>query len=307
MKCSARQLVHLAAVVEARSFTVAAQKIGLTQPALSKSIKDLEGRIGGTLFRRSSFGTTPTQLAMVLADYGTTIAGLEEKAGREVDELIRARKINLLVGAPPAIATYLLPNIMSSFLKSRPNVHVKLTASNSATPPFDLIGNVIDLYVGVLRIKEAPAGIISEPLFEDKLEIFVRKGHPLLSKSSIAVTDINHYSWIKSPSGSFARELTETALHLAGFGEINVAFEVESFAAQMNMLEGADFVCMLPQRMLGNKPGLVAITESIPGLAASIPVGVFRDGAVPVSPLVRDFIAQLRSVLCNPPTGAARS
>lgn len=294
MRYSVKQLAHLAAVVDAGSLSLAADRLGLTQPALSKSLSQLEQRIGAPLLRRSKSGSSPTALGRMLAVQGETIISSVRRAEMQVGDWNRANIGNLIIGAPPSIAAYLMPSVIADFLASRPNVTMRVEVTPLAGLLEKIATNRMDMYVGVTRPTRVLDGFSTIPIYSDELAVFAREGHPIFDGPSLTVSDLTRYRWTAPLQDSFFRGILDVALNNAGLSLVDVAMETFSFDLQVSLLRQTDFLAMLPRKFGAQHVGLRRIHEidaALPG--RNFTVSVLRRDTAETSPLAISFIDSL--------------
>lgn len=292
MRYSTRQLVHLAAVVDAGSLSLAAEKLGVTQPALSKSLRQLEQRVGAPLLQRSKSGSSPTALGRMLAVQGEAIISSARRAEMQVEDWNRASVGNLVIGAPPTIAAYLMPSVIADFLASRPHVTMRVEVSPLAGLQEKLATNRMDMYVGVTRPTRLD-GFDAIPIYRDELSVFARKDHPIFENPP-RVEDLARFRWTAPLQDTFFRGLLDVALNNAGVPFVDVAMETFSFDLQVSLLRQTEFLAMLPRKFGAQHIGLRRIEEVEPDLPArNFTVCVLRREAPETSPLAMSFIDSL--------------
>lgn len=294
MRYSVRQLVHLAAVVDAGSLSLAADRLGVTQPALSKSLSQLEQRVGAPLLRRSKAGSAPTALGRMLAVQGETIISSVRRAEMQVNDWNRASIGNLVIGAPPTIAAYLMPSVIADFLSSRPHVTMRVEVTQLAGLLEKLSTNRMDMYVGVTRPTRLIDGFNTIPIYTDALSVFAREGHPIFARRSLTVADLGRYRWTAPLQDTFFRGVLDTALNNAELPLVDVAMETFSFDLQVSLLRQTDFLAMLPSKFGAQHVGLRRIEEIDRMLRPrDFTVSVLRRDPPETSPLAISFIDSL--------------
>ena len=126
MKLDPKHLAQLSVIVEAGSFQTAADRLGLTQPALSRNMKALETRLGATLFNRDGRKSVPNALGLRLARNGQVIRLAEEQASVLADQSSQGAVGELRVGAPPIVAGRFLSSAMARFIRENPSCVVEM-------------------------------------------------------------------------------------------------------------------------------------------------------------------------------------
>lgn len=162
------QLRYFVAVAETGGFVKAAQRCGVTQPSLSQQIRKLEAELGVTLFDRSSRGAVPTEAGRALLPRAQRILSEVRETVAGVKEDVEAGRGPLSVGAIPTIAPYLMPPVLSRFLRAHPDC--ELTVREDLTER--LIEAVVD--------HELDAAVMSTPVDHPALDVQVIGREPLL-------------------------------------------------------------------------------------------------------------------------------
>ncbi|KMK66158.1 LysR family transcriptional regulator [Puniceibacterium sp. IMCC21224] len=190
------QLRALIAVCEAENFTLAARRLGLAQPTVHRAVTQLETETGRTLFRRAVQGLIPTPVANTLAhaarlafsELDQAEADLAEHAGREGGRIV--------VGALPLSRSVLLPQSLAAFREQRPTLPIKVFDGPYDSLLAGLRRGEIDVIVGALRYPAPIGDVRQEPLFDDRLAIVSRPGHPLAALRGLGPKELTGYPWI---------------------------------------------------------------------------------------------------------------
>ncbi|HXT71259.1 MAG TPA: LysR family transcriptional regulator [Vicinamibacterales bacterium] len=183
-----RQLEHFLAVVEERSFTRAAERVSLTQPAVSLSIKKLEEEIGGPLFARDVHDLSLTQAGRVLADYARRMLQMRDDVTRDMARLGSMTAGSLTVAAHEAAAVYLLPAALRTYVKKFPDIKVGIYRSRLEEIP----RQVMDRQVDVGFVKEAPTfhELQCVEVHSDEMVCIASPKHPLASRTKLNLKDM---------------------------------------------------------------------------------------------------------------------
>ena len=186
------QISHFLAVAKAGNFTQAAATVGISQPALSRSIQKLEGIVGEPLFERQPRGVKLTELGTFFHTRANQIRNLVEDTFAELDDASNRGHIRLAV--IPTIAPYLLPTVLNKFGRRHPEVAIQIQ-EDTTNNIIDLCKDgEIDLAIVALPIEEKY--LETEPLFEDELILVVPKGHEFEQRKRIRLTDIDDHPFI---------------------------------------------------------------------------------------------------------------
>src|SRR4028119_589645 len=179
---------HLAifhAVAEEGSLTRAAERLHVSQPAVSKQLRELEKSIGMALFHRLSKGVRPTEGGELVAGYARNMFALEAEAEHALSELRGLERGRLTVGASTTIGTYLLPQVFAHFQQSYPHIELNLEIANTEEIQRRLLDNSIDLALSEGHV-HAP-DIQAEVIAWDEIVAIVAPDHPLLSEQKVTV------------------------------------------------------------------------------------------------------------------------
>jgi DNA-binding transcriptional LysR family regulator len=190
------------------SFSRAAGRLLLTQPAVSQHIRDLEYKLGTELFQRSNRGATLTPAGEMLLDYTRCILRLLVEAEHAVANLSQVAHGQLALGATPGVGIYLLPLWIQSFRQRFPEVSANLRTEITARLAAEVVDGKIDLgFVEGEISPEPPLNILV--LREIELFVVVGEGHPWWDAREVSLTDLDGQTFIARPAGSHTRSWTD--------------------------------------------------------------------------------------------------
>lgn len=188
-----RLLRHARALGEERSFARAARTLRLTQPALSRSIQDLERRTGIKLFDRSKSRVEPTDLGRIFLAHARELLGRAEALDREVAALRGSGTGSLVVGSGTFPTILFVATATSNFLRTNPNVSIRVVNDNWAELVTSLRRREVDFIVAAMPADDEAADVVTRPLTSRQGRFLVRPGHPLLSKRPLSLEDVVAY------------------------------------------------------------------------------------------------------------------
>ena len=226
------QLEALVRLVEERSFSRAAKRMFLTQPSLTKHIRNLEDVLGSKLVHRGSRTLTLTPEGRVICDYARRILKLREEAGDRVMRLRETEAGDLLIAASTIPATYILPRAIGGFRERYPGVRVTIRTADSSAVVEMILENEAEIgFIG----KMPPAGkLVSEALWKDRLTLAVPAAHPWAKRKVVRFREIGKQPFVIREKGSGTREAVEGCLRGAGSPgpvDLNVVAELGSSEA----------------------------------------------------------------------------
>ncbi|MGI4787867.1 MAG: LysR family transcriptional regulator [Janthinobacterium lividum] len=210
-------LNHLAifhAVADEGSMSRGAERLFISQPAVSKQIKELEAALGIMLFDRLSRGIRLTVAGEMLAGYARRLFAVEAEAERTIGEMKGLVQGQLTLGASLTIGDYLLPQILGAYRKKFPGIELHLEIANTHVIQQKLLENALDvgLTEGFVEDKELDAEVFGE----DALIAVVPPGHALLEEDEVSAERFCAEPFLMREPGSGTREVIERALALKG-------------------------------------------------------------------------------------------
>jgi len=210
-------LNHLAifhAVAEEGSMSRGAERLFISQPAVSKQIKELEAALGVTLLDRLPRGVRLTAAGEVLAGHARRLFAVEADAERAVAELKGLVQGRLTIGASLTIGDYLLPKILGEYRKKYPGIALHLEIANTHVIQQKLLEDALD--VGLTEGFVEDGELAAEVFSEDTLVAVVPPGHFLLGKESVTAAEFCREPFLMREPGSGTRAVIERALALQG-------------------------------------------------------------------------------------------
>ncbi len=194
-----RQLRLLVAVGVHGNIQNAARELGISQPAATKMIQDLELDFEVKLFNRTNRGVVPTVFGETLIRHGKLIFAQVSNAAQELDDLNEGNSGRVVVGTLLAASTSLIPTAIEILLAERPNVAVKISEGTNEVLMPGLLSGEIDMVVGRLPSHRHRDKIRQEKLFEDRILAVVGTQHPLANRTAISFAQTKPFGWIVPP------------------------------------------------------------------------------------------------------------
>ena len=216
-------LHHLAifhAVAETGSISACAQRMHISQPAISRQLKEFEQRIGVVLFERLPRGMRLTQPGEVLRDYAARLFAIARTAEAAVKELSDARQGQLSIGASNTVGTYILPGVLARFRRSFPEVGISMFVGNTE----QVSQGVADLrfMVGFIEGPLHVPGLRAERFIDDEIVPVAAADHPLSGRKRLRAGDLSGQPLLMRERGSGTRELIEAHLQRHGIRPGNI-------------------------------------------------------------------------------------
>ena len=208
---------HLAlfhAVAQAGGISRGAERLHVSQPAVSKQIKELEDALGIRLLERLPRGSRLTDGGKLLAQYVQRMAVVEEETARAIEEFRGLKRGRLAVGASTTIGAYLLPQVFGEFHRQHPEIELQLEIANTETIQNQLMEGSIE--VGLTEGLMEAEHLDSEVFHEDELVAIAPRGHPLLKQKRVTARELCREPFILREAGSGTRAVVERALGKRG-------------------------------------------------------------------------------------------
>jgi DNA-binding transcriptional LysR family regulator len=209
-----RQLAAFCAVVERKSFSQAAERLGVTQPAVSLQVRSLEKRLARKLLDRSGRRVEPTEAGLALYRGAQRMLALE---GQLIDELEAGEQGELRgaleVGASTGPGSTVVPVLLCEFQRENPGVAVSLSISDTQS----VVDRVAEreLELGVVGAARRHRGVVFEPFFRDEVVLACPPGHRFAGRT-ISLDQLREEPLIVMQEGAGVRQVIEDELRRAG-------------------------------------------------------------------------------------------
>lgn len=276
-------LRNVVAIVERGSLRAAAKHLGLAQPAMSRSVRELEQELGVVLFERNKFGMTPTPAGEIFLRRARSVQadlqrGLDEMAQFQGNDIGR-----MTVAFSTAGLVVMLPKILPPFRKRFPKVRVKVLESSMPAIEADLRDGLVDMYYGPVPQDFGDASLVIEHLFDNPRIIVGRPNHPLRAATSLR--QLANEPWVTSQMAMSADGEVSSIFEAAGLPVPQIAMEAGSGMSLISIVESSDLIAPLSAQWLDflDKSGVL---ERFPvrDIPNAPPICAVRRGAMPLTP-----------------------
>lgn len=260
-----RRLRHLRSAVAEGSLSAAADVLGLSQPALSASIKSLETDLGVTLLERHRFGVKGTPYAETLLEHFRRVEAELQAAWTRVGRLRQERGVDLQVGCGPSEATRLLPRVLETLRHTHPHLRIGVEYGlNERLMPLVRHGE-IDCALSSVPKSTAHAGLRHEVLYVDKAVVIARADHPLAQRPSVQAADLVRYPWVLARRWELERKALDELFADAGVEPVRAAIETTSAVLMKTLVMQGDWLSFVPLEMIHweQRAGLLRPLEAV--------------------------------------------
>ena len=284
LNVSTRALAYLRKVAELSSFTEAARHFGISQPALSQSLSQLEQRLGVVLFEQDGRRRRLTEAGRMVADFADEVLG---RTG-ELETWIRSQQHGdagrLRIGLTDAATLYLLPDALMIFRETHPGTDMQLVV-DSTSALCDLLARYdLDL---VFAVGPPPEGLTGEVLGTEELRVYARRSDGTAEEAAAEV------EWALPPEGSRTRALIEAGLAERGIEPVVTLTSQNPDVLRQVAAVGLAWT-VLPEAVGGNDPELLDVLGEA---VAHRPLAMMRRESAPddarvaaLSRLARDMV-----------------
>lgn len=208
-------------VVEAESFTRAAEALDISQPAVSRAIRELEAQLDTVLLERQGRGFKASEAGRVLFDYGRSIFALERKADEALRSFWTVERGRLTIGASTTIAGYWLPPLLARFQRKYPMVEICLVSANTAQVADLLLECRVDVALVEGQLNDERLDI--RPWRSEPMVVLAPKGPAKRGSGLEGAVDLRKMAdatWVVREPGSGSRNVTEHALDGLGLSAV---------------------------------------------------------------------------------------
>lgn len=289
---SIADLLKVLEVVRHSSLNKAASALGLSQPALSKSIHRMEKLLGVQLFERTPLGIVPTaQCRMMITHLQTIDAEVQIVFSRA------ARSGRIALGCSPLAAETVVARALGLLLAARPTTEIVVREGRRAALTADLRVGQLDLVIAPMTNDDISPDLVEEELFYDEMRIVVRAEHPLASRKALRLRDLLDYRWVIPPEGTFIRRQIDREFGNAGLGLPRIVDAINSTPVIKHLVQSQDCLAVLSVKSAYqelNQGRLVALDGAWKFIPR--PFAVIRRISAPRSPAVRLLIRFLKQV-----------
>jgi LysR family transcriptional regulator of gallate degradation len=290
-----RLIGHFLAVVDNHTISRAAEVLNLTQPALSKSIKQLEERLGVVLFERWPTGVKLTAYGEVLARRGRLIQRELSHAVTELHSMKGGASGIIKIGAGLVWTQNYLPPLITKFLSARPGMQVELQSGVIDTLVPRLVSGDLDLICTTLDFPDT-SDIVKEPLVDVVHTIYARAGHPLFSNKEVSPQDLANWGWITLKGDYVGHNRLGSFFAANGMEPPIVRMELAPDLSILSMIAHSDHLCNLPVAFkdIAANQGVVPIKMANSQLWSSTAGMAYRRTDYP-APAVNTLLTMIRA------------
>ncbi|EBV0520691.1 LysR family transcriptional regulator, partial [Salmonella enterica subsp. enterica serovar Infantis] len=269
-----RHLHTFVAVAQQGTLGRAAETLNLSQPALSKTLNELEQLTGTRLFERGRLGAQLTVPGEQFLTHAVKVLDALNTAGQALNRKEDASADVVRVGALPTAALGILPAAIGRFHQQQKSTSLQVATMNNTMLLAGLKSGEIDLGIGRMSDPELMGGLNYELLFLESLKLVVRPGHPLLQET-ITLSRVMEWPVVVSPKGTVPRQNAEALLQSQGCKMPAGCIETLSASLSRQLTVDYDYVWFVPSGAVKEDLRQATLVSlPVPTQSAGEPIGI---------------------------------
>lgn len=289
-----RHLHTFVAVAQQGTLGRAAETLNLSQPALSKTLNELEQLTGTRLFERGRLGAQLTVPGEQFLTHAVKVLDALNTAGQALNRKEDASADVVRVGALPTAALGILPAAIGRFHQQQKSTSLQVATMNNTMLLAGLKSGEIDLGIGRMSDPELMGGLNYELLFLESLKLVVRPGHPLLQET-ITLSRVMEWPVVVSPKGTVPRQNAEALLQSQGCKMPAGCIETLSASLSRQLTVDYDYVWFVPSGAVKEDLRQATLVSlPVPTQRAGEPIGILTRVDIPLSTGAQMLIAAIR-------------
>src|SRR5262249_8956947 len=300
-----RDLEYFSVVAEHGHLGRAAEHLGLSQPALSKSIARLEGTMEVKLFQRSAKGLELTAAGSLLLSRARELRQSLRNVAREVSDVSRGHAGHIKIGVGPSANDDFVLAAITELLRAEPRISIKVIVSDMDEIMPALHSGQIDVVVNLMVFKP-PAGLAYIPLREDECVVCCATNHRLAARTHVPLSELSQERWALGAPGLPTQQRLHEVFRDNGLETPRVGLESRSLSLRLEAVANSDLL-LYTSRAVGRKFGsrqIALMTLPLEELYWVRPVGMIHRKERYISPAVRRFIEILTRITSSAVPGA---
>jgi DNA-binding transcriptional LysR family regulator len=247
MALEPRQLRAFLAIVQTGSLGRAAQELHLTQPALSRVVKQMESQLRVQLFERRTTGMELTTFGKALLPYATHLTEEADLAIEEINVRLGLGRGTLRIGMVASAATVVLPSLLDRFHKQWPNLKLQIVEAVEDKLAAALVNNDIDVVLSGPIPETEEIMQVCEHRFSDRSVVIASATHPIHERRKVSLADLLELPWVMPSTDAEPRKRFDELIHQLGAEPPRVAVETRSPATIKAVVAQTRFLGWLPE------------------------------------------------------------
>ncbi len=289
-----RHLHTFVAVAQQGTLGRAAETLNLSQPALSKTLNELEQLTGTRLFERGRLGAQLTLVGEQFLTHAVKVLDALNSAGQALNRKEGLNNDIVRIGALPTAALGILPTVIGQFHKQQKDITLQVATMSNTMLLAGLKSGEIDIGIGRMSDPELMSGLHYELLFLESLKLVVRPGHPLLQET-VTLSRVMEWPVVVSPKGTVPRQNAEALLQSQGCKMPAGCIETLSASLSRQLTVDFDYVWFVPSGAVKDdlrRGVLTALPIATQG--AGEPIGILTRVDATLTPGTQTLLSAIR-------------
>jgi LysR family transcriptional regulator of gallate degradation len=260
------------AIAQLGSAVNAANRLGISQPAVHRAAREMEETVGVSLYRRKVHSVSANAAGQALARRLSLALHEITQASTDLSSARGVASGQVAIGVLPLLPQRLLARAIARLREDYPDVAVTIHEGAHERLMEDLLFGAIDVIVGALREPRLQGAVVEHELFTDPYAVVVRRGHELAGRARITRKDLSAYDWVV-PQKDMPRRTVVEAMLATLPQRPRVVVETSSLAMMIAMLEEDDCISLLSRSHIqyGNyRNDVVALNVTTPEVARTV-------------------------------------
>ena len=287
------------AVAELGSLRAAGRHVGVAQPAITRSIREIEHELGAALFERHSKGVRLTEIGEAFVRRALLVESELRRAREEIEQIKGRSTGQVSVALSIASSIALLPAAVAAFYRRYPDVLLKISETLFQPVEQEVADGRIDVYIGALELPISSPRLSVEKLFDNRRVVVARKGHALLGAKSLQ--ELSSARWVRPALSDRSLEADFDAwFRQLGLPQPKVVMHTRSALLTVLAIASSDLLTVVPRQWM-ESPALadhLDVVRSIEPMAAA-PICLVKQKGVPLTPIAEFFCDVMRRTASN--------
>ncbi|GAA6209653.1 LysR family transcriptional regulator [Cognatishimia sp. WU-CL00825] len=256
MLSNLESIARFVTIVEEGTMRRAAERRGVTQAALTRSLKLLEDSVGAALFDRRARGLHLTQMGHEVLQQARHLLREVQLSEAEIRARHAGERGLLRLSAAPVWLWSVIPSILPQVHKTYPGLTFELTAQNyEEAIPLLKNGECDAFFGGFQKVEPLPSFLVRTPMFTARLAVAARKSHPLMQQDQVTLHDLLNCNWISFQNDVAYLDTLNAIIHRQTGETIKAAIHCDSMLPALELLRHGNYVSLLPSNFVNHLYG----------------------------------------------------
>ena len=300
-----RQLRHFVAVVDTSNLSRAAERVAISQPALTRSIKNLEDLLGVLLLDRKPRGVVPTEAGISLYHHAKMVLNDCARLTTDVSAFKRGLAGTVQVGIAAMFSTHIVDNVAIDMARQHPGVSMVIAQGFFEDLLRELLDGRLDLIFANFPPVAVPAELIIEPLCTVTSSVVAGAKHPVLKRRKIDKSHLVDQRWAVADQ-AHAQDFHDQFFAADGLPAPRAIVRTNSLPLMISLLMSGEFLMTMPEQMIARELSAGTVKRlTMDGSAIERKAGIIYRSQTQLRPAIQQFLELLRLVCAQSKVSAA--